>query len=137
MHLFIHSILYVLATLGRIYSDEQVRYFNFNFNFCLAKCVSPYVQASSGNCINVMIDINNCGKLNNVCPSTYTSCSAGLCSNLASIILLNGTFIWAASVSGSVDDLSSTITIPFNITLYNKTTKSVTVTTNGVSLIGI
>ncbi|CAF3485076.1 unnamed protein product [Rotaria sp. Silwood1] len=96
------------------------------------KCVSPYVQAPSGNCINILIDINNCGKINNVCPSTYTSCSAGLCSTLSSIKIINGTFIWAASVNGSVDDKYFTITVPFNITLYNTTTTSITVTTNGV-----
>ncbi|CAF2474955.1 unnamed protein product [Rotaria sp. Silwood2] len=96
------------------------------------KCVSPYVQEPSGNCINVLIDINNCGKINNVCPSTYTSCSAGLCSTLSSIKIINGTFIWAASVNGSVDDKYFTISVPFNITLYNTTTTSITVTTNGV-----
>ncbi|CAF4073163.1 unnamed protein product [Rotaria sp. Silwood2] len=98
----------------------------------IVKCVSPYVQEPSGNCINVLIDINNCGKINNVCPSTYTSCSAGLCSTLSSIKIINGTFIWAASVNGSVDDKYFTISVPFNITLYNTTTTSITVTTNGV-----
>ncbi|CAF1627535.1 unnamed protein product [Rotaria magnacalcarata] len=97
-----------------------------------AKCVSPYVQASSGICVNVVIDINNCGKLNNVCPSDFTSCSAGLCSNLTSIKLINGTCIWSASVNGFIDDQSFTVTVPFNITLYSTTTKSVSVTTNGV-----
>ncbi|CAF1372992.1 unnamed protein product [Rotaria magnacalcarata] len=81
-----------------------------------AKCVSPYVQASSGICVNVVIDINNCGKLNNVCPSDFISCSAGLCT----------------SVNGFIDDQSFTVTVPFNITLYSTTTKSVSVTTNGV-----
>lgn len=95
------------------------------------------MQAPSGNCINVLIDINNCGKLNYVCPSSYQSCSAGLCSHLSSIILLNGTFIWAASVNKSVDDASYGITLPFNVTLYNTTTKSATVTTNGVVCLGI
>ncbi len=93
------------------------------------------MQAPSGNCINVLIDINNCGKLYNVCPSNYTSCSAGLCSYLQSIILLNGTFIWAASVNKSVDDAYYGITLPFNITLYNTTTEFASVTTNGVSCI--
>lgn len=95
------------------------------------------MQASSGNCINVLIDFNNCGKLNNVCPSIYTSCSAGLCSTLASIILLNGTFIWAASVDGSVDDNYYGVTLPFNVTLYNTTTTYASVTTNGVSCISL
>ncbi|CAF2052625.1 unnamed protein product [Rotaria magnacalcarata] len=81
-----------------------------------AKCVSPYVQASSGIYVNVVIDINNCGKLNNVCPSDFISCSAGLCT----------------SVNGFIDDQSFTVTVPFNITLYSTTTKSVSVTTNGV-----
>ena len=91
------------------------------------------MQAPSGNCINIVIDINNCGKLNNVCPSTYTSCSAGLCSNLSSVKIINGTAIWAASVNKSVDDATYGITLPFNITLYNMTSNSATVTTNGVS----
>ncbi|CAF3411027.1 unnamed protein product [Rotaria socialis] len=96
------------------------------------KCVSPYVQASSGICVNIVIDINNCGKLNNVCRSNFTSWSAGLCSNLTSIKLINGTCIWSASVNGFIDDQSFTVAVPFNITLYNTTTKSVSVTTNGV-----
>ncbi|CAF2083439.1 unnamed protein product [Rotaria magnacalcarata] len=83
-----------------------------------AKCVSPYVQASSGIYVNVVIDINNCGKLNNVCPSDFISCSAGLCT----------------SVNGFIDDQSFTVTVPFNITLYSTTTKSVSVTTNGVGI---
>ncbi|CAF1080752.1 unnamed protein product [Rotaria sordida] len=37
-----------------------------------------------------------------------------------------------ASVNGSIDDKYFTITIPFNITLYNTTTTSVTITINGV-----
>jgi hypothetical protein len=104
-----------------------------NLKFCLAKCVSPYAQAPSGNCINVFIDINNCGKINYVCSSNYTSCSAGLCSTLQGIILLNGTFIWAASVNKSDDDGYYGINLPFNITLYNTTTTSAVVSTNGVS----
>ncbi|CAF3480592.1 unnamed protein product [Rotaria socialis] len=96
------------------------------------KCVSPCVQASSGICVNIVIDINNCGKLNNVCRSNFTSWSAGLCSNLTSIKLINGTCIWSASVNGFIDDQSFTVAVPFNITLYNTTTKSVSVTTNGV-----
>ncbi|CAF3681962.1 unnamed protein product [Rotaria sordida] len=36
------------------------------------------------------------------------------------------------SVNGSIDDKYFTITIPFNITLYNTTTTSVTITINGV-----
>ncbi len=93
------------------------------------------MQASSGNCINVIIDFNNCGKINNVCPSNYTSCSAGLCSDLSSIILSNGTSVWAASVNGAVDDAYFSITLPFNITLYNTTKNSAKVSTNGVRCI--
>lgn len=106
-------------------------------DFYLAKCVSPFVEASSGNCVNILIDINNCGKLYYVCPSTYQSCSEGLCSYLSSILLLNGTAIWAASVNKSVDDDSFTINLPFNVTFYNTTRSSATVTTNGVSCLAM
>ena len=47
---------------------------------CLVNCV--FVEVSSGYCINRLIDFNNCGKLDNICASNYTNCSADRFSNL-------------------------------------------------------
>ncbi len=80
-----------------------------------------------------MIDFYNCGLVGNVCPANYTSCSAGRCSGAPSVQLLNAIPIFTAALNGSVDDRYYNITIPFSITLYNTTSNSVQVTTNGVS----
>ena len=101
----------------------------------IGKCLSPYAESVMGVCVNLLIDVNNCGELKNICGSNYTSCSAGVCSNLSSIIISDGTFIWAASVNKSIDDAYYGVNIPFNITLYNVKTTYVSVSTNGVSKI--
>ena len=81
------------------------------------KCVTPYVETSSGSCVNVMTDINNCGKPKNVCPSNYTSCSLGLCSTVPTLLLINETSLWSASVNGEIDDDFFTI-LKFTIQHY-------------------
>lgn len=48
-------------------------------------CVSGYSQSSSGECFNLQIDFNNCGSFSNICPSSYTSCSAGSCSGAPAV----------------------------------------------------
>ena len=80
-----------------------------------------------------MTDVNNCGAVKNVCSSNYTSCSEGVCSTSPTIIISSGTPLWSASVNGSIDDSTFSVSLPFNITLYNTTTPTVTVSTNGVS----
>ncbi len=97
--------------------------------------MSPYVLSSSGTCVNVLIDPNNCGSVGYNCSSNYTSCSAGVCSSAPSVQLVGGNFIWTAGINGSVDDNYYGVTLPFNITLYTTTTNFVYVTTNGVSFL--
>ena len=99
----------------------------------LAPCNPPFAQASSGACVNLIVDWKNCGKLDNVCAPGFNSCSEGICSTLPRLMLVNATSIWSASVDGAIDDASFPITLPFNVTFYNTTTDSLTVTTNGVS----
>ena len=99
----------------------------------VAPCNPPFAQASSGNCVNLVVDPMNCGKLDNVCAASFNSCSEGVCSPLPGIILANPISIWSASVNGATDDATFPVTLPFNITFYGTTTDSLTVTTNGVS----
>jgi hypothetical protein len=40
----------------------------------------------SGECVNLLIDSNNCGTVGNKCR-TNSSCSAGICSNVPGIEL--------------------------------------------------
>ena len=80
-----------------------------------------------------MIDFYNCGSVGYICSPSYRSCSAGVCSTAPGIQLANANSIWSAATLGSVDDSMYDVTLPFNITLYTKTTSRVTVTTNGVS----
>ncbi|CAF0728673.1 unnamed protein product [Adineta steineri] len=99
-------------------------------------CIYPFAQTPNGNCVNILIDFNNCGIVGYVCPMNYTSCSVGECSVAPSVQLTNAIPIFTAALNGSVDDRFYTVTLPFNITLYNTTTDSVQVTTNGVLCFG-
>ena len=80
-----------------------------------------------------MIDFNNCGAINNVCASTYTSCSNGACSGAPAVLLVGGVPISGWGGAYSVDDSFMTISAPFPITMYGVTTSSPSVQTNGVS----
>ena len=80
-----------------------------------------------------MIDFYNCGAIGHICSPSYRSCSAGVCSTAPGIQLANPNSIWSAATYGAVDDSMYNVAVPFNITIYNKTTSQVTVTTNGVS----
>ena len=101
----------------------------------LAGCTSPHVQTSSGTCVNIMIDFNNCGAIGYVCPANYTSCEVGICSTAPSIQLPNAVSATGSATSiGNVDDAMFNVNLPFNITLYTTTTDLITVTSNGVSI---
>ncbi len=96
-------------------------------------CVSPYVQAPSGSCVNTLLDFNNCGAIGNTCSNAYTSCSAGVCSTVPVIQLTSYTSIWTGGINGPADDDIFNVTLPFAITLYNTATNHIQITTNGVS----
>ncbi|CAF3435480.1 unnamed protein product [Rotaria sp. Silwood1] len=103
------------------------------FTEAVTSCVSPYVRASSGNCVNSLLDFNNCGAAGTVCASTDTSCSAGACSStIPAVQLVSYTSIWTGGVNGSADDEIFNVTLPFSITVYNTTTNYIQITTNGV-----
>lgn len=89
------------------------------------------MNPSTGRCVNIMIDSNNCGQINNTCPGNST-CSAGMCSNVPGILLDHPKSIWSAPVNGSADDQMTTVPLPWNVTLYDVSTNIVTVTTDGV-----
>ncbi|CAF0755167.1 unnamed protein product [Adineta ricciae] len=95
-------------------------------------CVYPFEPTPSGQCVNILIDFNNCGSVGYVCPTNYTSCSAGECSSAPSMVLTNAIPIFTAALNGSIDDIYYNVTLPLNITLYNTTTNFVQVSTNGV-----
>ena len=100
----------------------------------LDPCTPPYALSLSGNfCVNIMIDIDNCGSPGHKCASNYTSCSAGVCSAAPSVQVKKSNIIWTSAINGSVDDRYFAVTLPFNITLYTTTTAFVYVTTNGVN----
>ncbi|CAF1679053.1 unnamed protein product [Rotaria magnacalcarata] len=101
-------------------------------------CVPPYASSPSGGCVNVLIDVNNCGTIGHNCSaSNYTSCLAGTCSNAPGIQLANSNYVWTAGINGQVDDNFYGVTLPWNITLYNTSTSFVYVTTNGVICLGL
>ncbi|CAF4552664.1 unnamed protein product [Rotaria socialis] len=98
-----------------------------------ASCVLPYVRSSStGNCVNILIDFNNCGADGNICLSNYTSCSGGLCSTVPVIQLTSYTSIWTGAINGPSDDDTFNMTLPFDIQVYTTTSSFIQLTTNGV-----
>ncbi|CAF1945680.1 unnamed protein product [Rotaria magnacalcarata] len=46
----------------------------------LVACASGYSKSPSGTYVNLQIDFNNYGSFGNVCLSSSTTCSAGVCS---------------------------------------------------------
>ncbi|CAF4832750.1 unnamed protein product, partial [Rotaria socialis] len=97
-----------------------------------APCPTGYVRTSSGACVNLLIDFNNCGSIGYVCASTYTSCSNGACSGAPAVQLIGGVTISGWGGSTSVDDAYVLLNpIPFSITLYGYTTSSASVQSNG------
>ncbi|CAF3994795.1 unnamed protein product, partial [Rotaria magnacalcarata] len=97
-----------------------------------APCPTGYVRTSSGACVNLLIDFNNCGSIGYVCSSTYTSCSNGACSGAPAVQLVGGVTISGWGGSTSVDDAYVLLNpIPFSITLYGYTTSSASVQSNG------
>ncbi|CAF1676815.1 unnamed protein product, partial [Rotaria sp. Silwood1] len=106
----------------------------FSFEFIIASCVSPYAL-SSGTCVNLLLDFNNCGSVSTVCSSaSYTTCTAGVCSTAPAVQLTSYTSIWTGGINGSSDDDIFNLTLPFSITVYSTTTNFVQLSTNGVSI---
>ena len=96
-------------------------------------CEAPLVLTQDGQCINILLDFNNCGSVGFVCGSEFTSCSAGVCSTAPAVQLANPRIIWLSAINGYTDDAMFVVSLPFSITLYGVTVSRVTVTTNGVS----
>lgn len=101
--------------------------------FLLVNCIHPNVVTELNQCVNIMIDSNNCGRIGNVCLRNST-CSAGQCQQVPGILLNQPNVIWSSSVNGSADDQMFNVTLPWNISIYNTTTNRVIVTTDGVGL---
>ncbi|CAF1341501.1 unnamed protein product [Adineta steineri] len=95
-------------------------------------CATGLSQTSSGTCVNTQIDFNNCGSVGYVCSSNYTSCSTGLCSSTPAVALSGAIAVPGFGGTSSVDDSTVTVTFPLYITLYNYSSNSITVTSNGV-----
>ncbi|UJR24156.1 hypothetical protein I4U23_027122 [Adineta vaga] len=99
-------------------------------------CIYPNMfNEVSNNCVNILIDSNNCGQINNKCAFNY-SCSNGICADAPGIQLKNSNIIFSSATNGSADDQMFKVTIPWNITIYNKTTNSINVTTDGILCFG-
>ncbi|CAF1020710.1 unnamed protein product [Adineta steineri] len=100
-------------------------------------CVWPFAQTPSGNCVKISIDRNNCGKINHKCNATYTSCSRGVCTMTPAIQLVEPNIIYEEAWDSLGHVARFDVNLPFNISLYNITTKNVTVTTYGIFCVGM
>lgn len=98
-------------------------------------CPTGYTrQTAISPCVNLRIDMNNCGTYGFVCnPSTFTSCSYGTCSSAAAVLLPNAVAPSGWGGSATMDDSFLTIAVPFPIRLYGTTTSSPSMSSNGVS----
>ncbi|CAF1431045.1 unnamed protein product [Adineta steineri] len=100
-----------------------------------ASCAFGYVATPSAACVNIENDFNNCGSIGYVCSSSYTICSAGMCkTGLA--IQLSGAIPISAWVGVTTDDAIQQVSLSVKVTLYNYTTSSVTVSSNGLLCLG-
>ncbi|UJR07520.1 hypothetical protein I4U23_011809 [Adineta vaga] len=100
-------------------------------------CATGYTLTPSSTCVNTMIDFNNCGTVGYVCSSNYTSCSAGVCSTRPAVALAGAIPVPGFNTTiNSIDDATTVVTLPLNITLYNYTTNRITVSSNGVVCLG-
>jgi hypothetical protein len=78
--------------------------------------------------------MSNCGNYGVVCnPSLYNSCSWGVCSSAARVLLPGATSPAGWGGTASMDDGFLGITVPFPIRLYGTTTSTPSIQSNGVS----
>jgi hypothetical protein len=104
------------------------------FFLASAPCPSGYVRTSSGSCVNILIDFNNCGSIGYVCASSYTSCSNGACSGAPAVLLVGGVAVSGWGGNYNVDDAFLSVSAPFSVTMYTTTTSTPAVQSNGVSI---
>jgi len=101
-----------------------------------APCPTGYIRLSSGSCVNLLIDFNNCGSIGYVCASSYTSCSNGACSGAPAVQLAGGVSVAGWGGTTSVDDTYVQITTPFAISLYGTSTSTPSIQSNGCICLG-
>ena len=79
--------------------------------------------------------MNNCGNYGVVCnPASFTSCSWGVCSAAAPVLLPGATSPSGWGGSASMDDGFLAIAVPFPIRLYGTTTSTPSIQSNGVRM---
>ena len=63
------------------------------------------------------------------------SCSNGVCSGAPAVQLSGGVAVPGWGGQFNVDDTFTTVAVPFAIRMYSTTTSTVSITTNGVSIL--
>ncbi|CAF1048953.1 unnamed protein product [Adineta steineri] len=100
-----------------------------------ASCAPGFSATQSAKCVDILSNLYNCGSIGYVCSSDYTICSAGICKTTPTIQLSGATPI-PAWVGVTTDDDIQQVSLPVNVTLYNYSTSSVTVSSNGLLCLG-
>ncbi|CAF0784108.1 unnamed protein product [Adineta steineri] len=98
-------------------------------------CAPGFSATQSAKCVDILSNLYNCGSIGYVCSSNYTICSAGICKT-APTIQLSGAIPIPAWVGVTTDDDIQQVSLPVNVTLYNYSTDSVTVSSNGLLCLG-
>ncbi|CAF4934500.1 unnamed protein product, partial [Rotaria sp. Silwood1] len=106
-------------------------------SFPKVTCVWPFVLTSSTTCVNTLIDRNHCGMVGHKCNTSDKGCSNGVCFKTSASQLNQPKIIWQGNLNETEDFEYFSVTLPVNITVYNKTTNNVSVTANGVFCVGL
>lgn len=96
-------------------------------------CKIGYSLSPQDKCVNLLNDFYNCGSFGYVCEKTFKTCSGGKCSVVSPVQLSSSDILTDWIGSRDIDDSNITVSLPFEVKLYDQSSSEVTVTTNGVS----
>ncbi|CAF0934760.1 unnamed protein product, partial [Adineta ricciae] len=100
-------------------------------------CPTDSQPSASGTCVNTRVNFNNCGGIGVVCSGSDISCSNGICSTtIPPVVLQDPMIISSWGDTGTVDDQTTSITLPFYVEFYNYRTFTLTLSSNGVVCFG-
>jgi hypothetical protein len=129
--MFINPIL--VASVKTVRENLSIKRNKIFFVFVVT-CVWPYALTPSSTCVNVLTDVNNCGIVGYKCDVNSKICSRGICQKTSIVQRKQIDIGEDDGIDGLTKSKIFLVTLPMNISLYNKMANSVTIMINGVSL---
>ncbi|CAF1114543.1 unnamed protein product [Adineta steineri] len=126
----------LILIVRTVAEQSESKFMNNGTGLEVMTCVWPFAKTPSENCVNILIDRNNCGKISHKCNATYKSCSGGVCSVAPAIQLIEPKIIYQGALNGSKYYGEFDVNLPLNITLYDIKTNYVIVTPSGALCLG-